>query len=146
MGHYLPSLVVPPIVARLRHETESLILPGEDADLRRYLAERRADGIRLNLNQLGEAILGEEEAARRLEAYLALLAREDVEYISVKVSSVSSQLDLSRVPPHRGDREGAAPRALPPGAAAPLPASGRARHARSSSTSTWRSTATSTSR
>ena len=95
MGHYLPSLVVPPIVARLRHETESLILPGEDADLRRYLAERRADGIRLNLNQLGEAILGEEEAARRLEAYLALLAREDVEYISVKVSSVSSQLDLS---------------------------------------------------
>jgi len=95
MGHYLPSLVVPPIVARLRHETESLILPGEDADLRRYLAERRADGIRLNLNQLGEAILGEEEAARRLEAYRALLARDDVEYISVKVSSVSSQLELS---------------------------------------------------
>jgi RHH-type proline utilization regulon transcriptional repressor/proline dehydrogenase/delta 1-pyrroline-5-carboxylate dehydrogenase len=95
MGHYLPSLVVPPIVARLRQETESLILPGEDADLRRYLAERRADGIRLNLNQLGEAILGEEEAARRLEAYLALLARDDVEYISVKVSSVSSQLELS---------------------------------------------------
>ena len=95
LGHYLPSLVVPPIVARLRQETESLILPGEDADLRRYLAERRAAGIRLNLNQLGEAILGEEEAARRLEAYLALLAREDVEYISVKVSSVSSQLELS---------------------------------------------------
>src|SRR6266850_3456015 len=99
MGHYLPSLVVPPIVARLRHETESLILPGEDADLRRYLAERRADGIRLNLNQLGEAILGEEEAARRLEAYLALLARDDVEYISVKVSSVSSQLELSAFRP-----------------------------------------------
>ncbi|HSL47982.1 MAG TPA: proline dehydrogenase family protein, partial [Candidatus Deferrimicrobiaceae bacterium] len=95
MGHYLPSLVVPPIVARLRHETEALILPGEDADLRRYLAERRADGIRLNLNQLGEAILGEEEAARRLEAYLALLARDEVEYISVKVSSVSSQIDLT---------------------------------------------------
>jgi RHH-type transcriptional regulator, proline utilization regulon repressor / proline dehydrogenase / delta 1-pyrroline-5-carboxylate dehydrogenase len=95
MGQYLPSLVVPPIVARLRHETESLILPGEDADLRRYLAERRAAGIRLNLNQLGEAILGEAEAARRLEAYLALLARDDVEYISVKVSSVSSQIDLT---------------------------------------------------
>src|SRR5882672_3971848 len=94
MCQYLPSLVVPPIVARLRHETESLILPGEDADLRRYLAERRADGIRLNLNQLGEAILGEAEAARRLDAYLALLARDDVEYISVKVSSVYSQIDL----------------------------------------------------
>jgi len=95
MGQYLPSLVVPPIVARLRHETEALILPAEDEDLRRYLAERRAAGIRLNLNQLGEAILGEAEAARRQDAYLALLARDDVEYISVKVSSVSSQIDLT---------------------------------------------------
>src|SRR5262249_16507007 len=82
------------IGARLRHETESLILPGEDDELRRYLAERRAAGTRLNLNQLGEAILGESEAARRLDAYLALLAREDVEYISVKVSSVFSQINL----------------------------------------------------
>jgi RHH-type proline utilization regulon transcriptional repressor/proline dehydrogenase/delta 1-pyrroline-5-carboxylate dehydrogenase len=95
MGQYLPSLVVPPIVARLRHETEALILPAEDEDLRRYLADRRAAGIRLNLNQLGEAILGEAEAARRLDAYLALLARDDVEYISVKISSVSSQIDLT---------------------------------------------------
>src|SRR6202171_5668161 len=94
MGHYLPSVIVPPIVARLRHETESLILPGEEEELRRYLAERRRAGVRLNLNLLGEAILGEGEAARRLEAYLALLAREDVEYISVKVSSVFSQINL----------------------------------------------------
>src|SRR5882672_10197519 len=35
MGHYLPSIVVPPIVARLRHETESLILPGEEEELQR---------------------------------------------------------------------------------------------------------------
>jgi len=68
MGHYLPSVVVPPIVARLRHETESLILPGEEEELQRYLAERRRAGVRLNLNLLGEAILGEGEAARRLEA------------------------------------------------------------------------------
>jgi RHH-type transcriptional regulator, proline utilization regulon repressor / proline dehydrogenase / delta 1-pyrroline-5-carboxylate dehydrogenase len=94
MGHYLPSIVVPSIVARLRHETESLILPGEEEELHRYLAERRRAGVRLNLNLLGEAILGEGEAARRLDAYLALLARADVEYISVKVSSVFSQINL----------------------------------------------------
>ncbi len=94
MAHYLPSLVVPPIVARLRHETQNVILPGEEEDLRRYIEERRRAGVRLNLNQLGEAILGETEAARRLEAYLSLLARDDVEYISVKVSSVYSQIDL----------------------------------------------------
>ena len=94
MAHYLPSVVVPPIVARLRHESRSVIVPGEEADLRRYLDERRRAGIRLNLNQLGEAILGEGEAARRLAAYLALLARDDVEYISVKISSILSQIDL----------------------------------------------------
>src|SRR5919204_1657363 len=94
MAHYLPSLVVPPIVARLRHETQNLILPGEEEELQRYIEERRRAGVRLNLNQLGEAILGEAEAARRLQAYLALLARDDVEYISVKVSSVFSQIDL----------------------------------------------------
>jgi RHH-type proline utilization regulon transcriptional repressor/proline dehydrogenase/delta 1-pyrroline-5-carboxylate dehydrogenase len=94
MAHYLPSLVVPPIVSRLRHETQNVILPGEEEDLRRYLEERRQAGLRLNLNQLGEAILGEAEAARRLDAYLALLARDDVEYISVKVSSVFSQIEL----------------------------------------------------
>jgi RHH-type proline utilization regulon transcriptional repressor/proline dehydrogenase/delta 1-pyrroline-5-carboxylate dehydrogenase len=94
MAHYLPSLVVPPIVARLRHETQNVILPGEEEELRDYIASRRDAGLRLNLNQLGEAILGESEAARRLQAYLALLARDDVEYISVKVSSVFSQIDL----------------------------------------------------
>ncbi len=94
LAHYLPAFVVPPMVARLRQETANVILPGEEADLRRYLQARRASGVRLNLNQLGEAILGEEEAARRLDAYLALLAREDVEYISVKISSVFSQINL----------------------------------------------------
>src|SRR6185295_18897366 len=94
MAAYLPGLVVPPIIARLRHETQSVILPGEEQELRRYLRERRQHGTRLNLNQLGEAILGEAEAQRRLEAYLALLARDDVEYISVKISSIFSQINL----------------------------------------------------
>jgi RHH-type proline utilization regulon transcriptional repressor/proline dehydrogenase/delta 1-pyrroline-5-carboxylate dehydrogenase len=94
MSHYLPNLVVPPVIARLRQETRAVILPGEEGDLQRYLQQRRQDGMRLNLNQLGEAILGEGEAQRRIQAYLDLLARADVEYISVKVSSVFSQLNL----------------------------------------------------
>ena len=94
LAHYLPSMVVPPLVARLRQETRTVILPGEEAELRRYLQKRRQSATRLNLNQLGEAILGEDEAKRRLTAYLELLARPDVEYISVKVSSILSQINL----------------------------------------------------
>ena len=94
IGEYIPHLVVPFVVAKLRAETNSVILPGEEAALKTYLNKRRNGGTRLNLNHLGEAILGEEEAAHRLEAYLELLARPDVEYISVKISSIFSQINL----------------------------------------------------
>lgn len=95
IGEYIPHLVVPLVIAKLRHETQSVILPSEEDELRAYLHQRYTAGTRLNLNQLGEAILGEEEAERRLQAYLTLLARPDVEYISVKISSVVSQLQLT---------------------------------------------------
>ena len=94
IGEYMPRLVVPRVVAKLRRETRTVILPSEEQALSEYLQRRRKDGIRLNLNQLGEAILGEDEARRRLEAYVTLLKRPDVEYISVKISSVLSQISL----------------------------------------------------
>ena len=128
VGQYMPSLIVPPIVARLRQETEALILPGEAADLRRYLAERRADGIRLNLNQLGEAILGEEKPRAGSRPTGAPGPRRRRVHLGEGLLGVEPDR-AHRVPPHRPGREGPAPRPLPPGAAASLPASGRARHA-----------------
>jgi len=89
-----PSLVVPFIVAYLRRETRAVILPSETKPLNHYIQTRRESGTRLNINQLGEAILGEGEAQRRFDAYLALLARDDVEYVSVKISSIFSQINL----------------------------------------------------
>ena len=80
------------------------------------------------------------------EAYLALLARDDVEYISVKVSS-RLQPDRPRRLPRDGGARGRAPAHALPGrrrAIATATPTGASR--RSSSTSTWRSTATSTSR
>ena len=94
IGQYIPHLVVPFVVAKLRAETSSVILPGEEEPFRDYLQKRRQSGTRLNLNHLGEAILGEAEAKHRLQAYLDLLARPDVEYISVKISSIFSQINL----------------------------------------------------
>lgn len=94
VGQYLPAVVVPFIVAKLRQETSNVILPAEQQQFRKYLERRRDTGIRLNINQLGEAILGEGEAARRLEKYMGLLANPDVEYISIKISSIFSQINL----------------------------------------------------
>jgi len=94
MGQYLPALVIPFIVAQLRKETSNVILPAEEQQFQQFLQKRQADNIRLNVNQLGEAILGEGEAKRRLEKYLRLLENPNIEYISIKISSIFSQINL----------------------------------------------------
>ena len=88
----VPWIVMPQVERRLRRETGNVILPAEPAELSRHLERRRRQGVRLNLNRLGEAILGEEEAERRFRANLALLADPAVDYLSVKVSSICSQV------------------------------------------------------
>jgi RHH-type proline utilization regulon transcriptional repressor/proline dehydrogenase/delta 1-pyrroline-5-carboxylate dehydrogenase len=90
----LPEVVMPLVAGKMRDESSSVILPAEDGKLRKHLASRRRDGIRMNLNLLGEAVLGEEEAGRRLDANLARLADPDLNYISVKISAIFSQIHL----------------------------------------------------
>ena len=90
----LPAVVMAAVRKRLRHDSRGVILPAESAPLARYLAARRAEGTRVNVNQLGEAILGEEEAGHRLDAVLGLLARPDIDYVSVKISAIFSQINL----------------------------------------------------
>jgi len=58
MATCMPQPVVHRIAARLRHETHDVILPAEEREMRAYLDERYRTGTRLNLSQLGEAILG----------------------------------------------------------------------------------------
>jgi RHH-type proline utilization regulon transcriptional repressor/proline dehydrogenase/delta 1-pyrroline-5-carboxylate dehydrogenase len=87
-----PDLVMPMVANQLRRESASVILPAEPAKLRRHLRKRRDAGMRMNLNQLGEAVLGEGEAAKRLEANLERLADPETDYISVKFSAVFSQI------------------------------------------------------
>ena len=66
-----------------------LVVDATDRGLGPALARLRADGNRLNVNLLGEAVLGEAEAARRLEEVSRLVSRDDVDYVSVKVSAVT---------------------------------------------------------
>jgi RHH-type transcriptional regulator, proline utilization regulon repressor / proline dehydrogenase / delta 1-pyrroline-5-carboxylate dehydrogenase len=90
----LPWVIVP--IARwvLRRMVGHLIVDARPEKLGTAIAAVRKPGIRLNLNLLGEAVLGDDEADRRLQGTLDLLARDDVDYVSIKVSSVSSQLSM----------------------------------------------------
>jgi RHH-type proline utilization regulon transcriptional repressor/proline dehydrogenase/delta 1-pyrroline-5-carboxylate dehydrogenase len=91
-GSYLPGVAVPLIKEKMRAETANVILPAEEEHLNEHLAERRKSGLRMNVNLLGEAMLGEEEAERRLQSYFAALQNPEIESISVKVSTIFSQL------------------------------------------------------
>ena len=90
----LSRLLVPLVTFMMRKETSSVILPGEPSALSKHMQLRRDQGVRINLNHLGEAILGEEEAKRRLQLYINDLEKKDVEYISVKISTIFSQINL----------------------------------------------------
>ncbi|WP_346331476.1 bifunctional proline dehydrogenase/L-glutamate gamma-semialdehyde dehydrogenase [Prosthecobacter sp. SYSU 5D2] len=91
---FLPKAVMKAVAARMRMDSARVILPGEKEPLHRYLISRSSEGFRINLNHLGEAVLGEEEAKHRLEAVLGHLADPAVNYISVKISAIFSQINL----------------------------------------------------
>ena len=94
LGRPLSWLLVPMVTFTLRRATARVILPGEKEALDKHMARRRLEGVRLNLNHLGEAILGEAEAKHRLEVYLKDLEQDNIEYISIKISTIYSQIHL----------------------------------------------------
>lgn len=91
-GNYLPGVAVPLVKEKMQHETANVVLPAEPELLGEHLRARREAGVRMNVNFLGEALLGEAEAGRRLERYLEALGSPDVEVVSVKISTLYSQI------------------------------------------------------
>lgn len=91
-GGYAPGVAVPLIKDRLHRETANVILPAEREIFTQHLRERRDEGVRMNVNFLGEAVLGEREAQRRLEGLLAALQLPEIEVVSVKISTIYSQI------------------------------------------------------
>ncbi|MGH9046493.1 MAG: proline dehydrogenase family protein, partial [Acidimicrobiales bacterium] len=90
-----PAPVLGLVGGRLRQETGSLIYPADPASaLGRRLSRLWRAGRRPNLNLLGEAVLGWDEAERRTAAIENLLARGDVDCVSVKVSAIAPGLSL----------------------------------------------------
>ena len=87
-----PGLVIPVARKALREMVGHLLVDATDTRLGRSIARIRNRGVSLNINLLGEAVLGQAEASRRLKGTEQLLARPDVDYVSIKVSAT--------VPPH----------------------------------------------
>lgn len=90
----VPAPTVPLARRALREMVGHLIVDARPDKLGPALAAIRSSGARLNLNLLGEAVLGEAEALRRLDGIHDLIRRDDVDYVSVKVSAIASHISM----------------------------------------------------
>jgi len=90
----LPAPTVPIARRALREMVGHLVVDARPEKLGPAIARLRETGARLNLNLLGEAVLGESEALRRLDGIHDLIRRDDVDYVSVKVSAIASHISM----------------------------------------------------
>ncbi|MCB1000206.1 MAG: bifunctional proline dehydrogenase/L-glutamate gamma-semialdehyde dehydrogenase [Acidimicrobiales bacterium] len=90
----LPHLVMPLVRRRVLAEAAGVVLPADDPAFAAHVRRRTAAGFRLNVNVLGEAILGDGEAAARSALLRERIARSDVTYVSLKISAIVANLDV----------------------------------------------------
>ncbi|MEA2046915.1 MAG: bifunctional proline dehydrogenase/L-glutamate gamma-semialdehyde dehydrogenase [Campylobacterota bacterium] len=92
VGIYLTSISIPLFVKYLRNDISSIVIQGEDPVLSKHMLKRKKEGTRVNINVIGEIVLSKEEADKRVEKYLKLLQNPDVDYLSIKISNLFSQI------------------------------------------------------
>lgn len=95
LAGWMPSFIMPQITAKIRKDSAHVIISATKEKFDQYLQTRKASGMRVNFNQLGEAVLGNREADRRLKDNIDRLTEPGVDYISVKLSSICSQISLT---------------------------------------------------
>ncbi|WKD61288.1 Bifunctional protein PutA [Corynebacterium ciconiae DSM 44920] len=89
----MPQVAMPIARTKLRQMVGHLVFDAQGSKLDKLLDRAAEQGFQLNVNLLGEAVLGEKEADRRLERTLELLENPKVTYVSIKASAVVSQLN-----------------------------------------------------
>ena len=93
-GTAVPELTARAVRRRIYEDATPYLAPAEPKSLAAFLRERTLQGLSVNVNHLGEEVLGERDAERYLETYLDLLARPEVTTISVKLSSIDPRVDV----------------------------------------------------
>lgn len=92
LGGFTPGISMGIFENYLRNEVSGVVLKGEDKYLFPHIRKREGEGMRINLNFIGEAVLGEEEAEFRRQQYRTALQSPDITYISIKASTIYSQI------------------------------------------------------
>ena len=92
IGYKLPSVSIPLMLDQIQQVTSPVIFFKDSSSFKNHIAKRRKHGIELNINPIGETLIGEHEAKERLNKYLEILNEPKVNYVSVKLSTLHSQI------------------------------------------------------
>jgi len=92
VGIYVSSISIPMFIKYLRNDINSIVIEGEDPVLSKHMQKRKKEGTRVNINVIGEIVLSKEEAAQRVAKYIKLLQNPDIDYLSIKISNLFSQI------------------------------------------------------
>ena len=84
-GPLAPRSIIPVARRALRHMVGHLLVDAAPDKLGQALAPLRGDGVRLDLTPWGPAVLGHDEADRRLAAVRSLIERPDVDRVTTTV-------------------------------------------------------------
>lgn len=92
IGIYTTKISIPLFIQYLRDDISAIVIKGEEKYLIEHIKRRKEEGTRVNINIIGEAVLGEEEAKARVKKYIKALQNPDIDYISIKISTIFSQI------------------------------------------------------
>ncbi|ANW95010.1 hypothetical protein AXE80_01300 [Wenyingzhuangia fucanilytica] len=92
VGKITPTFSVSIMLKKIQATSSDVVFFINSKKFKKHAQKRKEQNITLNVNLIGEALIGEDEAQKRILGYLTLLNRKDVNYISIKISTIFSQI------------------------------------------------------
>ena len=86
------AILVPIIKHYLFKQSSNYVLFGDDNVLTQRIRENAGKNIQTNVNRVGELLLGEEDAQKRIARYIKDLEIPEIKCISIKISTIYSQI------------------------------------------------------
>lgn len=94
-GRFAPNISVPFFVDYLRNDTKAMVLDADENSLKPHIEDRKnKDKITLNINLIGEEVLGELESKSRIKKYEEAIKSSYISYISIKITTIFSQINI----------------------------------------------------
>ncbi|EPV4930226.1 proline dehydrogenase family protein [Campylobacter upsaliensis] len=94
-GKLAPNFSVPFFISHLRNDTKAMVLDADENFLAPHITKRKNEqNITLNVNLIGEEVLGEAESKYRMQKYEEALKSSYITYISIKITTIFSQINI----------------------------------------------------